>query len=449
MNPQELLLSHQLNVARYWQEKTGVTIEDAGASATTLAAQPRSLPSKWQLTAGLELHAWQQESLDKWFKAGKRGVAKVVTGAGKTIFALAVAQRLQTTEQPELRVAIIVPTIVLMDQWYDAIRKFSNLPADAIRRVGGGHTEDFSGDGRILICVLASAYKLLSEKARNIDSANRLLLIVDECHRAGAEQMSNIFRTPRAYSLGLSATPERDEAPEADEEDSPGEPVEDQLFEDSLLGKELGPIIFELTFAQAIERGIMPRFELRHYGLPLNATERPAYDRISRDITDLRKQLQGYNATTRSLGGGALVGWARKASKGKSAISGPAAEYVQLTGRRKLLVYRAKAREAAVLKLIRREFAENPDARLILFHESIAEVMRLFETLRLAGLPAVPASKASMSRLPMSASSSPHPPRSGSASKPWAASSASIAAPRVRRSTPCSMCSTWPKPWTS
>src|SRR5688572_21229921 len=90
MNAEELLLSHQLNVARYWQEKTGATTEDAGASAATLA--PRSLPAKWQLTTGLELHEWQQESLDKWFKAGKRGVAKVVTGAGKTIFALAVAQ---------------------------------------------------------------------------------------------------------------------------------------------------------------------------------------------------------------------------------------------------------------------------------------------------------------------------------------------------------------------
>src|SRR3954470_15727168 len=119
MNAQELLLSHQLNVARYWQEKTGATTEAAGESAAKLAAQPRGLPSKWQLSAGLELHEWQQESLDKWFKAGKRGVAKVVTGAGKTIFALAVAQRLQSIEQPELRVVIVVPTIVLMNQWYD------------------------------------------------------------------------------------------------------------------------------------------------------------------------------------------------------------------------------------------------------------------------------------------------------------------------------------------
>lgn len=390
MNAQELLLSHQLNVARYWEDKTGQVPTDPSDAAGKPANRPLELPAKWQLVTGIDLHGWQQDCLEKWFSAGKQGVAKVVTGAGKTIFALAVAQRLQNTEQPELRVAIVVPTIVLMDQWYDAIRHFSNLPASAISRMGGGHTEDFSGDGRILICVLASAYKLLSDKARAIDPANRLLLIVDECHRAGAEQMSNVFRTPRAYTLGLSATPERDEAPDADEEEVPAPPAAEQRFEDSVLGQELGPIIYELSFAQAIERGIMPRFELRHYGLPLNATERGPYDRLSRDITELRKTLQGYNATTKALGGGALVGWARKASKGKSGIAGPAAEYVQLTGRRKLLVYRAKAREVAVLKLLRREFAENSDTRVILFHESIAEVMRLFEMLRLEGLPAVP-----------------------------------------------------------
>jgi hypothetical protein len=53
-------------------------------------------------------------------------------------------------------------------------------------------------------------------------------------------------------------------------------------------------------------------------------------------------------------------------------------------------VYRAKAREVAVLRLIHLEFSENPDARIILFHESIAEVMRLFEMLRLERLPVVP-----------------------------------------------------------
>jgi len=82
----------------------------------------------WQLVQDVTLYPWQQEAVDKWF-AEKRGTMKVVTGAGKTILALAII-RAAAHENPELRVAIVVPTIVLLNQWRDEIMKQSNLPAD-------------------------------------------------------------------------------------------------------------------------------------------------------------------------------------------------------------------------------------------------------------------------------------------------------------------------------
>jgi len=86
------------------------------------------------------------------------------------------------------------------------------------------------------------------------------------------------------------------------------------------------------------------------------------------------------------MDGGALVGWARRvASRGGSALSRQAAEYVQLTGQRKLLLYHAHARGDAVLRLVTEALTQDADARIILFHESIAEVMRLFLLLRGAG----------------------------------------------------------------
>ena len=67
----------------------------------------------------------------------------MVTGAGKTLLALFIAELLQNTEDKDLRLVIIVPTIVLMHQWYDAILEHGNVPAEAIGRLGGGYDEGF------------------------------------------------------------------------------------------------------------------------------------------------------------------------------------------------------------------------------------------------------------------------------------------------------------------
>ena len=65
-------------------------------------------------------HGWQQQCATKWIKKG-RGTVKVVTGGGKTLLALMIMEVLQNTVDPNLRVVIVVPTIVLMHQWHDAI----------------------------------------------------------------------------------------------------------------------------------------------------------------------------------------------------------------------------------------------------------------------------------------------------------------------------------------
>lgn len=383
----EKLLRHQLNVAHYWQaqsEATEVVVKGLGA-------RPGSLPSKWALLRDVALHDWQSDCKTKWFAAGRRGVVKVVTGAGKTICALAIAEDLQNIHDDDLHVAVVVPTIVLMQQWYDALVEHSNLPPNTIGRLGGGNRDDFSNDRRILISVLASASKLLPDRGRAANIGKHLLLIVDECHRAGAKKMSNVLNVPRAYSLGLSATPERDDAPELDVEDAAVVDAAEESFDDTLVGQELGPIIYELNFAQAIERGILPKFEVRHYGLPLKPQERTAYEKYSREITELREALQKSSKAARAMGGGALVGWARNlASRPNAKMGHTAAQYVQQISKRKQLLYRADARCQAVVNLLRQAFDENPDTRAILFHESVAEVMHLFDILRKEGFAVVP-----------------------------------------------------------
>ena len=60
----------------------------------------------WTLTRDVEMHPGQQAAADRWFEAGGQGTIKVVTGAGKTLCALGIAERLQRERDPELRIAV-------------------------------------------------------------------------------------------------------------------------------------------------------------------------------------------------------------------------------------------------------------------------------------------------------------------------------------------------------
>src|SRR5271166_6164958 len=102
-------------------------------------------------------------------------------------------------------------------------------------------------------------------------------MIVDECHRIGALESARVMDTPAAFRLGLSATPERSDA--SDDNNAPG-----ISYNETPVGKWLGPIIYELNYSEAIEQEILPPFELLHYGLPLTPPERQKYNDLSRSI---------------------------------------------------------------------------------------------------------------------------------------------------------------------
>lgn len=380
MEPRERLELQQLLQIDFWNNRK-LAKEHLDSSTSTAAFE---IPTKWSLTQGIELHDWQRQCVDTWFDADCKGVLKVVTGAGKTILGLAITEKLQRTKASDLRVAIVVPTIVLLAQWKHELAARSNLPTEAIGFVGGGFNDNFA-DKRILVCVLNSASKKLPALVRKAGVGQSLLLIVDECHRAGASEMRRIFETERAFSLGLSATPEREADAEADA-DSESVSVNEKTssresFTETLLGQQLGPVIFELNYAKAVELGVLPPFRIVHYGLNLTEQEKSAYDKISREISLLRQELERPNR--RGLG---LIRWCRS----KAASQNPSAQkLLALSAERKRLLFRMQERTRATLEVLRRAFAENPTTRAILFHENIDQVMGLFATLRSEGFPVV------------------------------------------------------------
>lgn len=268
----------------------------------------------------------------------KRGTIKVVTGAGKTILALAIMERLQAANK-NLRAAIVVPTIVLQNQWYDEIINNSNLPPQMIGRLGGDHKDQFSGQIKILICVLNSAALYLPPRlAAESKQEHNLLLIADECHKAGASFMQKIFLTKRAYNLGLSATP-----PEREDQYDTGQ-TDIAHYNQSLLGQELGPIIFELTVKEALQQGILPEFEIHHYGLSLTMEEREKYENLSRRIRDTTKELKqlGHHYGIHDSN---IPRRAQELAKRQDELGLVAKQHLYLTNQRRHLLYNSASRQ--------------------------------------------------------------------------------------------------------
>ena len=370
---QQLLTRQAL--AEQPQFKTSNETPQTEVEATSKSEAEPNTAENWHLIPeAIQLHSWQQDCLAKWLEQG-RGTVKVATGGGKTIFALAAAQRLQNTKQADLRLVIVVPTIPLMHQWLDELSE-ANIPREQIGLMGGGETVADGVDLKILICVLNSARDRLPTLVRKNEWSSRLLLVVDECHRANATEARKIFDTSPKYTLGLSATPENDGA----EEFVPT----DVAYAKSEVGKWLGPIIFEFSLKKSLEAGLLTSFEVWHVGLPLNEEESTQYFKLSREISDLRKDLQV--AHRRSKTSQNFIAWCQTISSKEG--GGDASRFIGMANERKRLIYRASARSSLTLHILDAAMRDE-ERRAIVFHESVDDINEIFLSAIDRGIPAV------------------------------------------------------------
>lgn len=310
---------------------------------------------------GPRLADWQDEALAAWrrgdSRGARRGTLEVFTGGGKTL--LAIRAFCEVSRQLP-RLAVVVPTLALQTQWVEELLLQTDLRPAEIGRIGGGRDDDWTGR-RVLVAVLQSAAQKLPELCRGVE--HELMLVVDECHRAGSPQWSRVLTSPAAARLGLSATPDRDEVDES------GEPV---AYDDQVLGRLLGEVVFTFDLRRAREVGWLPDYTIHHHGVTLAAGERRDYDRLSRLVDDLADQL-------RSLG--KEPGRARALMGRSDAVGQAAAGYVGATARRKDLLHRARERRRVTTAVLERTFATDPGRTALLFHERIDECIALHASL--------------------------------------------------------------------
>jgi superfamily II DNA or RNA helicase len=210
---------------------------------------------------------WQIEALDLW-KKEMRGVVRVVTGGGKTIFSQLCISEFRN-KYPDGSVIIIVPTNALVDQWIVSLAEDLHVSSDDIACYSANEKPKESG--LINILVINSARKIaaaLSEKRPS-------LLIVDECHRAGSTKNALALKGPYVATLGLSATPERE--------------YDQGFFE--FIEPALGPIIYDYSYIEAARDKIISPFALHNVRVEMLDDEKSAYNKITRLIGGERAKL--------------------------------------------------------------------------------------------------------------------------------------------------------------
>jgi superfamily II DNA or RNA helicase len=204
---------------------------------------------------GFSLRAWQKEALGLWKAVGNKGIVEVVTGGGKTIFALSCIREI--TAETTL---VIVPTIALLDQWWEEAAAFFGISLEDINLVtAAGRVRT----GTINLAVLNTASKLnLGERK------DAYFLIVDECHKAASQKFRTALDGSPVATLGLSATPER--------------PYDEGLEE--VLIPKLGQIIYRYTYKDALLDKVIVPFELKNIVFELEPDRQAEYDKLTKSI---------------------------------------------------------------------------------------------------------------------------------------------------------------------
>jgi len=202
----------------------------------------------------LELRDYQKVAIEKWKQRGQKGIIVLPTGTGKTYIALAVIN--EEIRQNGGKVAVIVPTIVLANQWQQKIYEYVGIKPALY------YTHE-KGIGKITVFVVNSAY--LNRHLLQYFS----LVIVDEIHHLSAPTWKQIVEAIKDKKvMGLTATPEN----------------------------AILPIVYYMGIGLAREKKAVVSVEIKPVYAELTPLERYQYEQVDQAIKDIARKLESAKA---------------------------------------------------------------------------------------------------------------------------------------------------------
>ena len=315
----------------------------------------------------VKLYSWQKNCLKSWREHGYRGIIHVVTGAGKTVFALAAIDELRE-KYPDVKIRIVVPTIPLANQWQMAL--MHHAPEEKWRPGFFGGSRRDEPDRQVMIYVINSARgSLATHMRRDLALKQHVLLICDECHHYQSKENRKIFgflnddvlKGPLYHCLGMSATPFG-------------------TNHDEVLIRFLGGEIFRYDFNAAAEDGVISSFHVCEISASFMPEELLQYVDLTNRIGVLLKKLLSAYPRLETLNQKqfmkAVTAIAREADMDPE---DPAAAFLMLTFQRRTVTNLAEARIRCAVSLIAQLHETD---RILVFCERISQAEELSVILR-------------------------------------------------------------------
>lgn len=228
------------------------------------------------------LRPHQSNALHNWEKQGRRGILEHATGSGKTFTAICATRNALGRHEVPL---ILVPSELLLNQWYREVME--NLPDlnPQILRCGAGHTKwrdegligpwtrPGSETPRVVLSTMQTA--AMAEFRAAIMQGSHLFLVADEVHRVGSPNHLQLLSLDTGPRLGLSATPRRAGDPEGTER---------------ILEYFNGIVPPPFTLQDAIKSGALTPYFYHVHTAQLTTTEQEQWDEITKRIRRISAQ---------------------------------------------------------------------------------------------------------------------------------------------------------------
>lgn len=202
----------------------------------------------------VEPRFYQTESIANWKNSERCGTIVLPTGAGKTHVAT------MAIEMCNRQTLVVVPTLDLMNQWYELLVSTYNAE---IGLIGGGFYEI----GAITVTTYASAFRHQERIGNQFG-----LVIFDEAHHLPGEGFRYAAEFAIApFRLGLTATPERTDGGENE------------------LERLIGKFVYRLE-AQELAGEFLADYTIEKIEVDLSDAERESYQKERQIYTDFRRK---------------------------------------------------------------------------------------------------------------------------------------------------------------
>jgi len=157
---------------------------------------------------------YQKEIINNWFQNKSTGIIQMATGTGKTITAISATVTMVQDANLEM-VIVVCPGKTLVNQWIKELKEFNFIPIPAFISVSKWQKKLndrlFNIDPEKCLCVVTTSKTFLSAPFQQLIKyyPEKTLIIGDEVHNYGSEEMVKKLPNSIKYRMGLSATPER------------------------------------------------------------------------------------------------------------------------------------------------------------------------------------------------------------------------------------------------